>query len=59
MPYFIDEYADQLNRMLHTVLSPTWCYKQEIVIVPGLITAIFIQSGSTAVIRFTNSSHDA
>ncbi len=42
MPHFIDEYADQLNRMLHTVLNPTWCYKQEIVIVPGLITAIFI-----------------
>jgi hypothetical protein len=42
MAHFIDEYADQLNRMLHTVLNPTWCYKQEIVIVPGLITAIFI-----------------
>jgi hypothetical protein len=42
MPHFIDEYADQLNRMLHTVLNPTWFYRQEIVVVPGLVTAIFI-----------------
>jgi hypothetical protein len=42
MLHFIDEYADQLNRILHTVLNPTWFYKQEIVIVPDLVTAVFV-----------------
>ncbi len=35
-------YADQVNRILHNVLTPTWYYKQEIVVVPGLVTAILI-----------------
>jgi hypothetical protein len=42
MLHFIDEYADQLNRILHTVLNPTWFYKQEVVIFPDLVTAVFV-----------------
>ena len=42
MPHFTDPYTDQVNKIFHSVLSPTWCYKQEIFEVPGLVTALFI-----------------
>jgi hypothetical protein len=42
MPHCTDQYADRLNELLHYTLTPTYFYKQEIVEVPGLLTAILV-----------------
>jgi hypothetical protein len=42
MGHFTDEYLDRLTALLHNVLNPTWFYKQEIIEVPGLVTALFV-----------------
>jgi len=42
MGHFTDEYANRVNTILHRVLTPTWFYKQEIIEVPGVVTAILI-----------------
>ena len=42
MGHFTDEYMDRVSALLHNVLTPTWFYKQEIIEVPGLVTAVFI-----------------
>lgn len=42
MTHFIEPYADQVNKILHYALAPTWFYKQEVFVVPGLVTALLI-----------------
>jgi hypothetical protein len=42
MTHFADRYADRLNELLHYTLNPAYFYKQEIIEVPGLLTAILI-----------------
>jgi hypothetical protein len=42
MSHFTDEYMDRVHTILHTALTPTWFYKQEIIEVPGIVTAMFI-----------------
>jgi hypothetical protein len=42
MPHFTDRYADRLNELLHYTLTPTYFYKQEIIEVPELLTAILV-----------------
>jgi hypothetical protein len=42
MSHFTDEYMDRVSAILHNVLTPTWFYKQEIIEIPGLVTAVFI-----------------
>ncbi len=42
MSHFVDRYADRLNELLHYVLTATYFYKQEIIEVPGLLTAILV-----------------
>jgi hypothetical protein len=42
MAHFLDQYADRLNELLHSALPATRFYKQELIEVPGLLTAILV-----------------
>jgi hypothetical protein len=42
MSHFTDQYMDRVNVILHNVLTPTWFYRQEIIEVEGVLTAMFI-----------------
>jgi hypothetical protein len=42
MAHFTDEYTDQVKKILHDGLMPTWFYKQEIMNVSGVVTGLFI-----------------
>src|SRR5271157_110117 len=42
MGHFIEAYADRLGELLHFNLAPNWFYKQEILEVPELLTAILV-----------------
>lgn len=42
MAHFTDQYADRLNGLLHSALFAHYFYKQEIIEVPELLTAILI-----------------
>ncbi len=42
MSHFTDEYMNRVVAILHNVLTPTWFYKQEIFVVPEVVTAVFI-----------------
>jgi hypothetical protein len=42
MSHFTKEYMDRVNTLLHYLLEPTWFYKQEVIEVPGVVTAFFI-----------------
>jgi hypothetical protein len=42
MGHFIEGYSDRLNDLLHFNLAPNWFYKQEILEVPELLTAILV-----------------
>jgi hypothetical protein len=42
MRHFIEAYSDRLSELLHFNLAPNWFYKQEILEVPGLLTAILV-----------------
>lgn len=42
MAHFMEEYLDRVLVVLHAVLSPTWFYKQEVLVVPELVTGLFI-----------------
>ncbi len=40
--HFAEEYLNRFNMILHKVLHPTWFYKQELLEVPGILTALFV-----------------
>jgi hypothetical protein len=42
MGHFIEGYSDRLRELLHFNLAPNWFYKQEILEVPELLTAILV-----------------
>jgi hypothetical protein len=42
MSHFTAEYMNRVSVILHNVLTPTWFYKQEVIEVPGIVTAVFI-----------------
>jgi hypothetical protein len=42
MGHFIEGYSDRLSELLHFNLAPNWFYKQEILEVPELLTAILV-----------------
>jgi hypothetical protein len=42
MGHFVEQYADHLNQLLHVTLAAHYFYKQEIVEIPELLTAILV-----------------
>ena len=42
MAHFADHYADRINEMLYSGLFAHHFYKQEIIEIPGLLTAILV-----------------
>lgn len=42
LAHFIDSFADRANEILHDMLGSTLFFKQEIIEVPGLVTALLI-----------------
>ncbi len=42
MAHFMEQYSDQVSKMLHYALFPTWFYRQEVFVVPGLVAALLV-----------------
>jgi hypothetical protein len=42
MAHYIEEFADWVNELLHSSLGPTLFFKQEIIEVPALLTALHV-----------------